>query len=125
MSETGVSLPHAMREIVNGWKCDPAVARVALNERIAAFAAGAMGWPLHAGVRLAQDDVLWKPSGAGPVGYHQDGVYISEQFTPVKDNSVTVVSEPLRRKQCHLLRDCSETRALFGGAEVPQMVSHW
>jgi hypothetical protein len=41
--------------------------------------------------RIAQDDVLWKPKGGGsPVGYHRDSTYISDQFMPRMNNSITV-----------------------------------
>ncbi|CAM9094980.1 unnamed protein product [Ectocarpus sp. 4 AP-2014] len=40
--------------------------------------------------RIVQDDVVWKPPGSGPVGYHQDSAYISKQFTPRANNSVTM-----------------------------------
>ena len=77
-----------VREIVNGWKASPAVARVALSPSLGRAASELLSWP--AGARIAQDDVLWKPPGTGGVGYHTDAVYISDQFTPRDDNSVTV-----------------------------------
>ena len=84
----GLSLPTAVREIVNGWKASPAIARVALSPGLGRAAASLMRW--GCGARLAQDDVLWKPPGAGGVGFHQDSAYISDQFCPRDDNSVTV-----------------------------------
>ena len=83
-----VSLPSAPREIVNGWKSSLAVARIALSPLLAQAAAELLSW--RSGTRLAQDDVLWKPAGAGGIGYHQDSAYISDQFVPRDDNSVTV-----------------------------------
>lgn len=47
-----------------------------------------MGW--EHGARIGQDDLLWKPPGAKGVAYHQDGGYISDQFVPNVNNSVTV-----------------------------------
>lgn len=84
----GLSFPDATREIVNAWKADSAVAAVALAPRIGAMAADLMGWAR--GTRIAQDDALWKPPGAKGVGYHQDAAYISDQFLPRDDNSVTI-----------------------------------
>ena len=84
----GISLPTAVREIVNGWKATPAVARIALAPSLGRAAAELLDW--SAGTRVAQDDVLWKPAGAGGVGYHTDAAYISDQFVPRDDNSVTV-----------------------------------
>ena len=83
----GISKPEAFREIVNAWKSDDSVASVALDAAIGKRAAELMGWR---GARLAQDDVLWKPPGAQGVSYHTDGKYISDNFVPRDDNSVTV-----------------------------------
>ena len=83
----GISKPDAFREIVNAWKSDDSVAAVALDAAIGKRAAELMGWR---GARLAQDDVLWKPPGASGVSYHTDGKYISDNFIPRDDNSVTV-----------------------------------
>ena len=60
---------------------------MALDAAIGKRAAELMGWR---GARLAQDDVLWKPPGAQGVSYHTDGKYISDNFVPRDDNSVTV-----------------------------------
>ena len=60
---------------------------MALDARIGKRCAELMGWP---GARLAQDDVLWKPAGAAGVAFHTDGFYISDNFVPRDDNSVTV-----------------------------------
>lgn len=84
----GISLPSAVREIVNGWKASPVVARIALAPSLGRAASELLGW--SSGARVAQDDVLWKPAGAGGVGYHTDAAYISDQFVPRDDNSVTV-----------------------------------
>jgi len=83
----GISKPEKFREIVNAWKSSDLVSSVACSSNIAHCAANLMGW---SGVRLGQDDVLWKPPGAGGVGYHQDSAYISENFRPLENNSVTV-----------------------------------
>jgi hypothetical protein len=47
------------------------------------------GW---SSVRIAQDDVIWKPpfQQKTMIGFHQDGAYISDQFVPRDNNSVTV-----------------------------------
>eukprot|EP00421_Protoceratium_reticulatum_P024769 CAMPEP_0168475998 /NCGR_PEP_ID=MMETSP0228-20121227/61659_1 /TAXON_ID=133427 /ORGANISM="Protoceratium reticulatum, Strain CCCM 535 (=CCMP 1889)" /LENGTH=343 /DNA_ID=CAMNT_0008492101 /DNA_START=23 /DNA_END=1052 /DNA_ORIENTATION=- len=84
----GISRPDKFREIVNAWKSSPLVASVALDPALGRLASGLLGW--ERGARLAQEDVLWKPPGAGGVGYHQDSAYISENFEPRADNSVTV-----------------------------------
>ncbi len=84
----GISRPDAFREIVNGWKSDLAIRGVACASGIGKVASLLMGW--DQGARLAQDDCLWKPPLAGEVAFHQDSAYISAQFRPLENNSVTV-----------------------------------
>ena len=86
----GLSLPDAPREICNGWKSDRLVASVVLSEVLGAVATRLMARHGWTGARVAQDDVLWKPAGAGEVAYHQDSAYISRQFVPRENNSVTL-----------------------------------
>lgn len=94
----GISKEHAAREICNAWKSDLEIASVVLNEDLGRFVADVMGWD---SVRIAQDDVVWKPPSAhqdrpqktqriDTVGFHQDSAYISSQFQPYENNSVTV-----------------------------------
>ncbi|CAM9568432.1 unnamed protein product, partial [Laminaria digitata] len=83
----GISRGDAPREIVNAWKADRTVAAVVLSERLGKLAATLAGWE---SARVAQDDVVWKPPGSGPVTFHQDAAYISKQFVPEANNSVTV-----------------------------------
>ena len=84
----GISLPTASREINNAWKSDHCVRSVVLCPSIGKLVAHLMGW--DAGTRIGQDDVLWKPCGGSSVGFHQDARYISDQFVPHADNSVTL-----------------------------------
>jgi ectoine hydroxylase-related dioxygenase (phytanoyl-CoA dioxygenase family) len=60
------------RQICNGWRADTLVAAQVLSERAGRLCAQLMGY--H-GVRLLQDNVLWKPPGAKSIGFHQDGSY--------------------------------------------------
>ncbi len=60
------------RQICNGWKSDRAIARLVLDQRVGQFCAELMAWP---GTRINQDNVIWKPPGARPVGFHQDNTY--------------------------------------------------
>ena len=94
----GISKENAAREICNAWKSDRTIASVVLNEDLGRLVANVMGWE---SVRLAQDDVVWKPPSArqdrpqktqriDTVGFHQDSAYISAQFEPYENNSVTV-----------------------------------
>ncbi|KAL3942600.1 MAG: hypothetical protein SGBAC_003232 [Bacillariaceae sp.] len=97
----GISRPDATREICNAWKSSRTIASIVLNERLGEFIANIMGWD---SVRIAQDDIVWKPPQPMPltqldyipqrridtVGFHQDSAYISTQFTPYDNNSVTL-----------------------------------
>jgi len=70
--------PTLTRQICNGWKADRRLANVVLNETIGAAIARLGDWP---GARLIQDNVLWKPPGAGTVGFHRDNAYLA-WYTP-------------------------------------------
>ncbi len=65
--------PDLTRQICNAWKSDHAIAGVVLAEAVGRACAALGGWP---GARLYQDNVLWKPSGAKPLGFHQDNSYL-------------------------------------------------
>jgi ectoine hydroxylase-related dioxygenase (phytanoyl-CoA dioxygenase family) len=43
-----------------------------LKAEIGRLCATLMGWP---GARIGQDNVVWKPPGAKPLGFHQDNSY--------------------------------------------------
>ncbi len=47
--------------------------RVVLREDIGRACAQLAGW---SGARIMQDNVLWKPVGARPLGFHQDNSYL-------------------------------------------------
>ena len=87
----------------NSWKYDRTIASIVMNKMLGEFICNIMGWN---SVRIAQDDVVWKPpsistdivtaeEGAGnaitsTVRFHQDSAYISAQFEPYENNSVTL-----------------------------------
>jgi phytanoyl-CoA hydroxylase len=85
----GLSLPNKPREIVNAWKCDLTIRQVALSRDIGQFVSKLMRWD-QVGVRLAQDSVIWKPPQTDGIAFHQDSAYISKQFIPYANNSLTV-----------------------------------
>jgi ectoine hydroxylase-related dioxygenase (phytanoyl-CoA dioxygenase family) len=60
------------RQLCNAWKADTVIAAQVLSGRIGRLAAQLMSYD---GVRILQDNVLWKPPGAKAVGFHQDGSY--------------------------------------------------
>ena len=61
------------RQICNGWKADPVIREQVLSERTGRLAAGLVGWD---GVRILQDNCIWKPPGTKSLGMHQDGSYL-------------------------------------------------
>jgi ectoine hydroxylase-related dioxygenase (phytanoyl-CoA dioxygenase family) len=67
------------RQICNGWKADRVLAAQVLSERTGRFAAELMDWD---GVRLLQDNVIWKPPGTKSLGMHQDGSYLDYLVPP-------------------------------------------
>jgi ectoine hydroxylase-related dioxygenase (phytanoyl-CoA dioxygenase family) len=60
------------RQICNAWKSDLTIASIALRADIGEAAAKLRSWP---GARLGQDNIIWKPPGARPLGFHQDDSY--------------------------------------------------
>ena len=62
------------RQICNGWKGDRTIAGIVLRQDIGQACARLRGWP---GARMNQDNVIWKPQGAGALGFHQDDSYQS------------------------------------------------
>ena len=76
--QDGQSPPELTRQICNGWKADRTLAQVVLQEDIGRACATLAGWP---GARIHVDNVLWKPPGARPLGFHQDNSYL-DWFTP-------------------------------------------
>ncbi len=76
--QEGTGDPSLTRQICNGWKADRTIARVMLREDFGRALAELAGWP---GARIMSDNVLWKPPGARPLGFHQDDAYLT-WFTP-------------------------------------------
>jgi ectoine hydroxylase-related dioxygenase (phytanoyl-CoA dioxygenase family) len=67
------------RQICNGWKADPWIAAQVLDERLGRLASQLMGWD---GVRILQDNCIWKPPGTKSLGMHQDGSYLDYLVPP-------------------------------------------
>lgn len=68
----GRDAPDVTRQICNGWKSDKIIASVVLRSDIGEACARLRHWP---GARLNQDNVIWKPPGTKPLGFHQDDSY--------------------------------------------------
>ena len=60
------------RQLCNAWKADTVIAAQVLSERTGRLAAQLAG---YRGVRILQDNVLWKPPGTKAIGFHQDSSY--------------------------------------------------
>jgi ectoine hydroxylase-related dioxygenase (phytanoyl-CoA dioxygenase family) len=67
------------RQLCNGWKSDNVVAAQVLSERTGRLAAQLAG---YSGVRMLQDNVLWKPPGTKAIGFHQDSSYADYLVPP-------------------------------------------
>jgi phytanoyl-CoA hydroxylase len=83
----GISRENATKEICNGWKARHSIANVVCSKELGKLACQIMGWNCS---RIGQDDVIHKPPNSNPVGFHQDGAYISDNFVPRNDNSLTL-----------------------------------
>lgn len=71
--QEGKSDPSLTRQICNGWKADRNVASVVFRPDLGAAIARLAGW---SGTRVMIDNVLWKPPGTRPLGFHQDNAYL-------------------------------------------------
>src|SRR5687768_6823867 len=67
------------RQLCNAWKSDNVVAAQVLSERTGRLGAQLMG---YRGVRILQDNVLWKPPGTKAIGFHQDSSYADYLVPP-------------------------------------------
>ena len=67
------------RQLCNAWKADTVIAAQVLSERIGRLSAQLMG---YRGVRILQDNVLWKPPGTKAIGFHQDSSYADYLVPP-------------------------------------------
>ena len=67
------------RQLCNAWKSDTTVAAQVLSERTASPRRPARRLP---GVRILQDNVLWKPPGTKAIGFHQDSSYADYLVPP-------------------------------------------
>ena len=69
----GVTPPDRTRQLCNVWKADRWLARITLQERNARFAASS---PASPGMRLLQDNMIWKPPSGKALLAHQDAAYV-------------------------------------------------
>jgi phytanoyl-CoA hydroxylase len=67
------------RQLCNARKADTVIAAQVLSERIGRLAAQLIG---YRGVRILQDNLLWKPPGTKAIGFHQDSSYADYLVPP-------------------------------------------
>jgi len=65
--------PDLTRQLCNVWKADRTLAATVLAERNARFGAALAGEP---GMRLLQDNAIWKPPSGKALLCHQDAAYV-------------------------------------------------
>lgn len=75
----GVTPPDRTRQLCNAWKADPVVAATTLSVRNASFAARLAGLD---GLRIGQDNLIWKPPSGKALLAHQDGAYLDWMVPP-------------------------------------------
>ena len=67
------------RQLCNAWRADNVIAAQVLSERTGRLAAQLAR---YRGVRILQDNVLWKPPGTKAIGFHQDSSYADYLVPP-------------------------------------------
>ena len=75
----GVTAPDLTRQLCNVWKADRVLAAVVLSRQVGEFAARLGDLP---GVRLAQDNAIWKPPSGRALLCHQDAAYLDHLDPP-------------------------------------------
>ena len=75
----GVTAPELTRQLCNVWKADRVLAAVTLSRRVGEFA---VRLAAVAGVRLAQDNAIWKPPSGRALLCHQDAAYLGHLDPP-------------------------------------------
>jgi ectoine hydroxylase-related dioxygenase (phytanoyl-CoA dioxygenase family) len=75
----GQTAPDLTRQLCNVWKADTVLAEVVLARAVGEFAARLGGLP---GMRLAQDNVIWKPPSGRALLCHQDAAYLDHLDPP-------------------------------------------
>ena len=65
--------PDRTRQLCNVWKADRALADIVRSSRIGSFGAALAGVP---GLRLIQDNAIWKPPSGKSLLCHQDAAYL-------------------------------------------------
>ena len=83
------------RQICNGWKSDRTIAAIVLDSDVGEACARLRRWP---GARIGQDNVIWKPPGTKPLGFHQDDSY-NKWLIPGEMNTCWITLDDTRAYQ--------------------------
>lgn len=83
------------RQICNGWKSDRTIAAIVLAAEVGEACARLRRWP---GARIGQDNVIWKPPGARPLGFHQDDAY-NNWIVPAEMNTCWITLDDTKAYQ--------------------------
>jgi ectoine hydroxylase-related dioxygenase (phytanoyl-CoA dioxygenase family) len=75
----GVTPPDLTRQLCNVWKADRVLATTVLSRQVGEFAAHLAQLP---GVRIAQDNAIWKPPSGRALLCHQDAAYLNHLDPP-------------------------------------------
>ena len=75
----GVTPPDLTRQLCNVWKADRVLAGAVLSRQVGEFAARLAG---AGGMRLAQDNAIWKPPSGKALLCHQDAAYLDHLDPP-------------------------------------------
>ena len=75
----GVTAADLTRQLCNVWKADRVLARTVLSERVGEFATRLAQVP---GLRIAQDNAIWKPPSGRALLCHQDAAYLNHLDPP-------------------------------------------
>ncbi|HUO70244.1 MAG TPA: phytanoyl-CoA dioxygenase family protein [Solirubrobacteraceae bacterium] len=75
----GSTAPDLTRQLCNVWKADRVLANTVLSHRVGQFTARLASLP---GVRIAQDNAIWKPPSGKALLCHQDAAYLDHLDPP-------------------------------------------
>jgi phytanoyl-CoA hydroxylase len=75
----GVTAADLTRQLCNVWKADRVLARTVLSEQVGEFGARLAEVP---GLRIAQDNAIWKPPSGRALLCHQDAAYLNHLDPP-------------------------------------------
>jgi phytanoyl-CoA hydroxylase len=75
----GVTAADLTRQLCNVWKADRVLARTVLSRRVGEFATRLAQVP---GLRIAQDNAIWKPPSGRALLCHQDAAYLNHLDPP-------------------------------------------